>query len=65
MSALEGNTALVTGVSHAGQIGEAVARKLATRVPRSSFVRARRAMRKRGHKSYAMPVCVFSASLHL
>ncbi len=29
MSALEGNTALVTGVSHAGQIGEAVARKLA------------------------------------
>ncbi len=29
MSALEGKTALVTGVSHAGQIGEAVARKLA------------------------------------
>jgi len=29
MPALEGKTALVTGVSHAGQIGEAVARKLA------------------------------------
>src|ERR1700730_49710 len=52
---LEGKIALVTGVSHDGQIGQAVAENWQRAAPRSRFAHVHRATWKRARRSYAKP----------
>ena len=54
-NSLEGKIAVVTGVSHQGQIGETVAKGLANRGPRLRFARARPGVSKPGLPNCGKP----------
>jgi enoyl-[acyl-carrier-protein] reductase (NADH) len=54
-TSLKGKIAVVTGVSHQGQIGETVARALAENGAALRFARGRRVMSKRALPNSAKP----------